>query len=186
MNSRLTITILVAVLLAGIVVLVNQQEYVPGSKTTGSGGRDAFVEDMRLSIMDSTGQPVYRLTAIGMTHQAGTDVLHLQQPRVNISRPNGNQWNIMAARGEAAANGERVWLPGRVELERTADSPRGAMQISASDVLLKPEEKLLETPRRVVITTDNFHLEAIGLDADLSKNRLELRTRVRGTIHGAS
>ncbi len=186
MNARLTTTILVLVLLAGIVVVVNQQEYVPGDRAGGGGGRDAFVEDMRLSIMNPDGHPVYRLTATAMTHHAGTDVLRLQQPLVNISRPDGNHWQIKAARGEAAADGDRVWLPGQVELERTADSPRGAMHITASDVLLKPAEKLVETPGKALIITDRFRLEAIGLKADLENNRLELQTRVRGVIHGAS
>ncbi len=182
---RLAITALLLCLFAGVVVVVNQQEYVPGDTSAGSDGPDAFVEDMTLSVMNEDGQAVYRLTAGSMSHHPGTDLLELHDPLVNITRPDGSQWQITAARGEAATSGERVWLPGAVDLRRTADNRHGAMHISASDVLVWPVEKVAETTRKAVIITDSFRIEAVGLKADLRNNRLELQSRVRGRINGA-
>ena len=185
MNARLTVTALLLLLVAAVVVVVNQQEYIPGKPSARDTGRDAFVEDMTLSIMNGEGQTVYRMTAGSMTHHAGTDLLELHNPRVNITRPDGSHWRITAARGEAAANGDRVWLPGTVDLQRAAEGRHGAMHIAASDVLIRPGEKLAETERKAVITTDSFRVEAVGLKADFKTNRVELLSRVRGRIDAA-
>ncbi|NNJ95031.1 MAG: LPS export ABC transporter periplasmic protein LptC [Halobacteria archaeon] len=182
---RLAVTALVLCLFAGVVAVVNQQEYVPGDTSADSDGPDAFAEDMTLSVMNEDGRAVYRLTAGSMSHHAGTDLLELHDPLVNITRPDGSRWLITAARGEAATSGERVWLPGAVDLRRMADNRHGAMHISASDVVVWPGEKVAETTRKAVIITDSFRVEAVGLKADFLNNRLELRSRVRGRINGA-
>jgi LPS export ABC transporter protein LptC len=185
MNTRLMATLLALLLVAALVVALNQQEYVPGATTAANDDRDAFIEDMSLSVMDSNGQAVYRMTAGTVTHYASTDTLELHNPRVNITRADGSHWQITAARGEAAVSGDRVWLPGVVDLRRSADSRQGAMHISASDVLVNPVGKLAETDSKTVIITDSFRLEAVGFKADFSNNRLELNSRVRGRMHGA-
>jgi LPS export ABC transporter protein LptC len=185
LNTRLTITALVLLLIAGVVVVLNQQEYVPGDTAAVDDRPDTFVEDMTLSVMNGDGRAVYRLTAGSMSHYAGTDLLELRNPLVDITRPDGSQWQITAARGEAATSGEHVWLPGAVDLRRAADSRHGAMHIAASDVLVRPGEKVAETDRKAIISTDSFRVEAVGLKADFLNNRLELQSRVRGRINGA-
>ncbi|MGB5260973.1 MAG: LPS export ABC transporter periplasmic protein LptC [Gammaproteobacteria bacterium] len=185
MNTRLTVTALTLLLVAVLVGVLNRQEYVPGATSRGGDDRDAFIEDMSLAVMDDSGQAVYRMTADTVTHLASTDLLELHNPLVNIIRPDGSRWQITAARGEAAVSGDRVWLPGVVDLRRSADSRQGAMHISARDVLVKPTGKLVETDGKAVITTDRFRVETIGFKADLNTNRLYLRSNVRGRINGA-
>ena len=185
MNTRQVLSILLLLLLAGGVILLNRPEYIPGSQVTRSEGHDAFMEDMTLSVMDAAGQPVYEMTADSMTHLDDRKMLVMHNPLVHISRPNGSSWTISASRGEAADNGERVWLPGEVLLHRDASSPHGAMRITSSDVLVKPHDKQVETTRKAFIITDTISVEAVGLKADFKENRLELNSQVRGTINGA-
>lgn len=184
MSTTQTITIVVLLLVAGLALFINQQDYVPGQSAVSDDGRDAFVEDMSLQIMDDSGQPLYRMTAGQMIHNAATGLLELDRPLVYITRPDGSEWHISAERGEAAADGKQVWLPGAVEIRRLADSRQGALQITSSDVLVKPDEKLAETSRDALVITDSYRVEAVGLKADFRNNRLELDSRVRGTING--
>lgn len=185
MNTRQALTILLLLLLAGGVILLNRPEYIPGNQLTRSDGHDAFMEDMTLSVMDESGQPVYEMTADSMTHRDDRKMLVMHNPLVHISRPNGSSWTISASRGEAADNGEHVWLPGEVRLHRDASSPNGAMRITSSDVLVRPHDKQVETARKALIITDTIRVEAVGLKADFEENRLELNSQVRGTINGA-
>ena len=184
MSTTQTITIVVLLLITGLALFINQQDYVPGRSAVSDDGYDAFVEDMSLQIMDDKGQPLYRMTAGQMIHNAATDLLELEQPLVYITRPDGSEWRITAERGEAAADGTQVWLPGAVEIRRLAGPRLGALQITASDVLVKPDEKLAETERDALVITDSYRVEAVGLKADFRNNRLELHSRVRGTING--
>ena len=109
----------------------------------------------------------------------------MHNPLVQIRRPDGSTWTITASRGEAADSGERVWLPGKVLLHRDASGSQGAMQITASDVLVNPRNKQAETDRKALIITDTIRVEAVGLKADFGANILELNSQVRGTINGA-
>ncbi len=185
MSTRQAFTILLLLLLAGGVILLNRPEYIPGQQATRGDGHDAFMEDMTLSVMDEAGQPVYEMTAASMTHHDDKNMLVMHNPLVHIRRPDGSTWTITASRGEAADSGERVWLPGAVRLQRDASGAHGVMQITASDVLVKPHDKQAVTDHKALIVTDTIRVEAIGFNADLEKNRLELNSQVRGTINGA-
>lgn len=185
MSTRQALAILLLLLLAGGVIMLNRPEYIPGKQVTRGDRYDAFMEDMRLSVMDETGQPVYEMTAASMTHHDGRNMLVMHDPLVHIRRPDGSTWTITASRGEAADSGERVWLPGAVRLQRDASGAHGVMQITASDVLVEPHEKHAGTDRKALIITDTMRVEAVGFEADFENNRLELGSQVRGTINDA-
>lgn len=185
MSTRQVLSILLLLLLAGGVIMLNRPEYIPGNQATRDDGHDAFMEDMTLSVMDEAGQPVYEMTAASMTHHDDRSMLVMHNPLVHIRRPDGSTWTITASRGEAADSGERVWLPGEVRLHRDASGSHGAMQITASDVLVNPRNKQAETDRKALIITDTIRVEAVGLKADFGANILELNSQVRGTINGA-
>ncbi|MDX1697190.1 MAG: LPS export ABC transporter periplasmic protein LptC [Thiohalobacterales bacterium] len=185
MNAGQVITGLALLLLAGVIVVLNQQNYVPGQTGQRDTGVDAFVDGMVMDIMDENGVPVYRMTSVRMRHYDDTDLLELEQPVVHITRADGSKWELRAEHGEATSSGDRVWLRGSVALQREAGRQFGPMQITSRDVEVRPVEKIAETASAATIVTDNYRIEAVGLKADFTTNRLELHSRVRGTIDGA-
>lgn len=185
MNANHTLMILALALVAGAVMLVDLQDYVPGQAGKRGDGRDAFMDDVSLRIMNADGLPVYDMKAGHMTHYSGSDHLELENPLLNITRPDGSVWHVTAERGVSTANGEQVWLRGAVNIQRVADATHGPILITSTDVLVRPAEEQAETESPALIITDSYRLESIGLKADFKTNRLELRSRVRGRINGA-
>jgi lipopolysaccharide export system protein LptC len=147
-------------------------------------GPDAFVLGMHLDVMDDSGQLQYRVTADHMTHYPNTEKLELQHPLVDLQQRNGNTWRISAKTGESADSGDLIRLLGGVDIRRSGVS--GPLQIRTRDLLVKPEQAYATTDSAATITAPGLRVEAVGLEADLDDNTLELHNRVRGRIDAAS
>jgi len=143
-------------------------------------GPDAFVDGMHLDIMDSSGKLSYRVTADHMTHYPDTDQLKLQHPLIDLQQRNGNTWRISATSGEALDSGDLMKLLGRVDIHRSGVS--GPLQVRTRDVLVKPEQAYATTDSPATITAPGIRVDAVGLEADLDNDTLELHNRVRGSF----
>ena len=155
------------------------------SASVSSSGPDSFVEDVDLAVMDELGYLRYRVKAKHMSHFPNEDILRLSQPDVNITRTGGAVWQIVAERGEATTAGDQLWLLGAVDIRRPASAQGSAIHVVTSDLLVKPEDELAETDNAATITGDRYRINAIGMKAYFRTGRLELLSRVRGTIDGS-
>ena len=147
------------------------------------GGPDAFVSGMLLNIMDESGRLRYRVTADTMVHYPGTDQLKLQRPLIDLEQHSGNTWHFRAEAGETTDSGDLIWLLGKVDIRRSGDS--GPLQVRTRDLLVRPEQSFASTDSAATIIVPGHRVDTIGLEADLEKNTLELRNRVRGRIDAA-
>ena len=155
---------------------------LPASASTT--GPDSFVEDINLAVMDDLGQLKYRLRAKHMAHFPNEEQLRLSSPDIDIVHKDGAIWHIIAERGEAATAGDRIWLLGAVDIRRPGTATDGAIHVTTSDLLVKPEDELAETDNAATITGNRYVINALGLKAYFRTGTLELLSRVRGTIDG--
>jgi len=146
-------------------------------------GPDAFVTGMHLDVMDTSGKLRYRVTAARMTHYPGTEQLQLQRPLIDMQQRNGNTWRISSETGESADSGDRIRLLGQVNIHRSGAS--GPLQVRTRNLLVKPGQAYASTDSAASITTPGLHVDAVGLEADINNNTLELHNRVRGRIDAA-
>jgi lipopolysaccharide export system protein LptC len=146
-------------------------------------GPDSFVSGMHLDVMDASGQLSYRVTADNMVHYPNVDQLELQRPLIDLQQHNGNTWRISAETGESADSGDLVRLLGKVNIHRSGVS--GPLQVRTRDLLVKPEQAYATTDSAATITAPGLRVEAVGIEADLDDNTLELHHRVRGSIDAA-
>jgi len=143
-------------------------------------GPDAFVSAMHLDVMDASGILRYRVTADHMTHYPRADQLELQHPLVDLQQRNGNTWRISAETGVATDSGDFIRLLGEVNIHRSGVS--GPLQVRTRDLLVIPEHAYATTGSAASITAPGYRVNAVGLEADLGNNMLELRNHVRGSI----
>jgi lipopolysaccharide export system protein LptC len=146
-------------------------------------GPDAFVSGMRLDIMDTSGHLRYRVTADHMTHYPNSEQLELQRPLIDLQQSNGNTWQISAETGETTDSGDLIRLLGEVDILRSGVS--GPLQVRTRDLLVKPEKAYAITSSAATITVPGHRVDAIGLEADLDNDTLELHHQVRGRIDAA-
>jgi len=143
-------------------------------------GPDAFVTAMHLDVMDARGMLQYRVTADHMVHYPSSDQLELQHPLIDLQQRNGNTWRISAETGESTDSGDFVRLLGGVNIHRSGVS--GPLQVRTRDLLVRPEQAYATTDSAASITIPGYRVEAVGLEADLGNDTLELHNRVRGSI----
>lgn len=155
------------------------------SASVSSSGPDSFVKDIDLAVMDELGYLKYRVRAKHMSHFPNEDVLKLSSPDFDIVLQNSSVWHITAERGETSTDGNRLWLLGAVDIRRPASAQGSAIHVVTSDLLVKPEDELAETDNAATITGDRYRINAIGMKAYFRTGRLELLSRVRGTIDGS-
>ncbi len=90
-------------------------------------------------------------------------------------------WLIRAEYGWIAPDNELIRLGDGVSITRPASSGKMPVAISTRNLLIRPEQEIVETADPVRMTTPNGVAEAVGLKADLKKEHLELLAKVRAS-----
>jgi lipopolysaccharide export system protein LptC len=121
------------------------------------------------------------LTARHAVHFPDDDTVALDELKVDVRAPDGAAWTMVAARGHAPMAGERVTLEGGVRIGRPAGGAGGAIELTTDHVVLNTRAQLLETDAAVEIVHGANRVTAVGLSADLGRDHITLRNRVRGT-----
>ena len=185
MNTRQTLLFILL-----LVVIIGSGWFLDGRHgglqelSVSRSGPDSFVSGMHLDIMDTSGQLRYRITADNMVHYPNSDQLDLQRPLIDLQQHNGNTWRISAETGETADSGDLIRLLGKVDIRRSGVS--GPLQVHTRDLLVKPEQAYATSNSAATITAPGLRVDAIGFEADLDDNTLELHNRVRGRIDATS
>lgn len=185
-RKQLAITAVLVLLVIVSSWFSRQQDRLPLPLVAQQPGPDAFAENIHLDIMDETGRPLYSLRAADMEYYPEDDRLQLQHPLLDVTQANGSHWQVSAESGRTSASGEPVWLLGEVNIQRLATDSYNTLQIVTRDVLVQPGAASAETEHAASIIGNGYHLEAVGLSADLKNNRLKLHSRVRGQLNDAS
>ena len=186
MSTRQTVLLLLLVL---VVIASGWYQYRQddGRQQTpvSATGHDAFVSGMDLRVMDVNGRLQYHVKAASMLHYPHVTRIDLVQPVVHLTREDGTVWHITSEHGQTTESGDRIWLLGEVDIQRPATGKSGSLRIRTSDLLVQPDAELAETDNATSITAESYRIDATGLKADFRNRQLQLRSRVRSTIHGA-
>lgn len=88
-------------------------------------------------------------------------------------------WIVESGKGKLLEQGERLELWEDVRISQTSNTAQIANLVTNNLVIL-PQEKLVETQAPVKITTPTGEITAIGMTADLTKKKITLLSNVRG------
>ena len=183
MNTRQAIIIFLVILVVASGWFLREMETVLPAATDQEHGPDMFADHIEVTVMNDSGQPAYRITAEQLLHSPDSKRFDLTRPSIEVKRPKGGNWNISSERGQMTEKGDLLWFLGEANIHRQGGN---ALHIRTSDILVKPKEELAETDSAVRISAALYEIDAVGLKADFRNKLLELRSRVRGTIHAAS
>jgi lipopolysaccharide export system protein LptC len=178
------LTVLLMSVLATGWLLLNQGTITP-RPDTAADAPDLFVENMDLRVTGKDGRVHYHLRADTMLHIPKDDRFDLERPVFRTLQGERDQWQVRSNHGSVSADGDTVWLRDQVEIRRLAGPKGRQLDITTSELLVRPEEQTAATDQAVVIQSDAYRVESMGMDADFGNNRLNLHSRVRGRIDGA-
>lgn len=135
----------------------------------------------RITRFGADGALELDLTAKSAVHYPDDDTVALEELRVDLRAPDGAAWTLAAARGHAPMAGEVVSLEGGVRIARPAGAAGGAIELTTDRVRVDTRAQRLDTDAPVTIVHGANRVTAVGLAADLARDHITLKSRVRGT-----
>jgi lipopolysaccharide export system protein LptC len=182
-----TLRLLVLIALIGAAVALTgwlkdlQEELQRVPPPPPPGTPDYAFHRILLTAMGVDGEPLYRIRAPRMTHFPASESSLIISPRVWFFRDEGPPVQLRAQRAKVFAAGERIWLPGEVDIVRPPYRKQARMTVETRDVTVFPKSRKARTQARVQAASGPQRLEGVGMLLDLAAGTLDLQSRVRGT-----
>lgn len=103
----------------------------------------------------------------------------LQKPHITLSETNQSYWDIHAQKGYTFKN-DVFTLIHNVKIEQPASIHKPATLLTTEKISYYSKEKQAKTTDAVTIQQAENKVHAIGMNADLAENKIELLSQVRG------
>lgn len=138
---------------------------------------DLYAEQVHGTKYDETGRVVQRLQTVSMKHYIPSNQTRMITPIVESTGRDGKTWDTDAAEGTLIGDDE-IRLQGDVTIR---DRDR-TMQLRTETLRYFPDRGEAATEVAVTLRKQNDTTRAIGMRADLNRNRVELLHQVE-SIH---
>jgi LPS export ABC transporter protein LptC len=137
---------------------------------------DFTVEQPRGIVYDERGTVVRRFQAERLVHYRADDRAELEQPRFEAIGNDGTVWSG-AGRDGSLWGDDRLELRGAVSIVDAAATTR----LDTERLQWQADTQLVSTDVAVRLIKDTHTVTAVGLRADLGRDRVELLQQVEGT-----
>lgn len=141
---------------------------------------DTIVEDFEIRRLNAEGVLQYRLKAPHLVHYPDDDSAEVTTPHITLYRPSGAPLSLLGQMAHVSANGEKVFFPGQVDIDRAASPDNQALTARTTDLTVLPEEGLASTDQHVFMTLGASELQGIGARIDNKAQTFELLANVTG------
>ncbi|MGH8602373.1 MAG: LPS export ABC transporter periplasmic protein LptC [Gammaproteobacteria bacterium] len=142
-------------------------------------GPDSYMEHFVRMAMDENGRIETQLRAPYMAHFPVDGHSELTKPTLDVYNARGNPWHASAERAWVSGAEDVILLFGKVHLWREDSSGNREWDLFTGKMRVFPKQEYAETKNPVTIVGKNTVTRAVGLKADLIRDRLELSSRVR-------
>ncbi|MGD8174620.1 LPS export ABC transporter periplasmic protein LptC [Marinimicrobium sp. ARAG 43.8] len=159
----------------------------PAPEETRAHYPQAYIIRANTHRYDTEGQLHYHLLSARVDHfqripgQASPqDYSLFLTPRLTLHGESPQPWNLNANLGRSDATGDKIRLTGEVHLWQQAQA--GTTELNTPELLIEPNRQYAETDKTVNMRSPRGRQEAVGMQADLGNDIIELLSEVRG-IH---
>ena len=140
---------------------------------------DFIIRDFNSQQFNADGKLQYEMEANQLIHYPTNDATELDSPVLKFKSEVKGSWTVQSERGFVATDGNIVELNGNVLLTRQA-TPDDSVTMATETLYLHLDKEFAETTKPVIISSTNTTVEAVGMQADFTDNRLILVSKVRG------
>ena len=141
-----------------------------------------YVRGARMTGTDDAGRVTYRVLAERLDERPDEERLELAGVNVEYRPPDDVAWSISAASGSTPKDGSRLDLAGTVEVRSVPTDGSEPRIISTESLRFWPDTSKVETDAPVRFRLGDWHIDAVGLRADLKGDTLKLESQVNGTF----
>ncbi len=171
--------LLVALISWGVATLVKQTDVE--EMVAIKGGAEYFSRGYKKIEMGENGLPESILTASKMTHFSQDGRTHLEQPFMLLNNQDGSPWNIQSETGVVSAEGDALFLQGKVEIKRNASRSTKALLVNTSDLHVTLSEDYAETREWAEIISRGNRTQGVGMQVTFKQPvHLKFLRKVKG------
>ncbi|MBC3809427.1 LPS export ABC transporter periplasmic protein LptC [Undibacterium seohonense] len=152
---------------------------------------DYYVEQFNFVRLSQSKQTNYRVTGDRLIHFPQEDEFEIVQPRIVGIDQEKTPMTIRADRAivkqkiqekpESKAE-DQIHLRGNVQVERSNSKLGSHLTMSTKALTLFPDTERMRTAEAVTLTTPRANLNAIGMEADNSSQKIRLLSKVQISI----
>ena len=141
---------------------------------------DYFLKNFTATTIDKKGKPAYQIKAHHLEHYPDDNSMKLQQALFSFYENNIKIWTAQANEALILQNNEKIYLNGQVKLNQIiSDKNNAPMILTAEQLTIEPNKNLAYTKTKIKLKKGNDTIQAIGMRADMSKNRIEFLHKTR-------
>ncbi len=141
---------------------------------------DYFLEQASITHYNAKGMRDYLLTSSNLTHYPLKDVALLSDPYIRDYRDINQMVDSKAIHGKWLAGTETLVLWDDVVLTQDDLTTKRTMRVATNYLTIHTADKMAETDRPVLITSNNSSTRAVGMQSFYDKGIIYLKSSVRG------
>ena len=141
---------------------------------------DYYMEGVISRHYDVNGQLSHVLSAPRIDHFQDQRRSLMQQPHIQLARPDGIPWEVHAALADAEHSSDKLTLRQQVSLSRAAVANVAPLRMETDTLRVDMQARTAETSSAVRFSSSYGSVSAIGLRANFSTEQLELLSNVEG------
>ena len=175
-------------LLAGLIVLAllnREQTGENQAKSIFANGSaqqrsDYFMEGVVSRNFDQNGQLSHVLKSPRIDHYQDQQISLMQQPHIQLARPDGTPWEVSAQSAQAEHRSEKLVLRDQVSLTRAGEGGVASLRMDTDKLVVDLSTRIAETAADVRFTSPGGQISGTGLHANLATEQLQLLANVKG------
>lgn len=147
---------------------------------TGNAMQQGFyLRDARILGTGESGALMYAITA-DFAEQQGNEQIEFDRVQIEYTPDSAVPWSVSADKALITGNQEMLTLSGNVVAVSDEGFDGKMTRISTEWLELEPVKYLARTDQRVRISIGERSISAIGMEASLQENRVQLKSNVSG------
>jgi LPS export ABC transporter protein LptC len=141
----------------------------------------SYAEHLTVTEYNTDGIPNYKLQTPRMRSYEDTDTSELDRPDIWHYIPGSAPWRLRGEMALVEQEGERIFLPGKVIIDRAARGKSPPYHIVTRDLHLVTETSYAETDQAIRIESRDDWITAVGMHAWLKD---PLKINLLNQVHG--
>ncbi len=179
-NYRFYITITLLALGSWGISAFLQQTEVENFVAT-QGGEEYFSISYEKIEMGREGQPENILTADSMAHFTGSGITHLENPYMVMHGKNVHPWKITSESAELSADGEKLFLKGKVNIQRKGSKKSRPIVVNTSDLDVMLPKHFAQTSQWAEVISQANRTQGVGMKVTFKEPvYLQFLNKVKG------
>jgi LPS export ABC transporter protein LptC len=183
MIYRIFAALAFVVVVVGTIMFGGQQGETAATTTVEEPRDPGYAaRNARLVQTGTDGHPLYTLAADVIRQQPNEDTVELEQAKLGFHDTTGNLWTARGEHGEVGQNTGKVELSGNVHVAGILPGTQQPGEITTERLSFDTRESIVNTAAPVTFTLPGQQIKATGLHATLKDGRVQLQSRVHGTV----